>query len=154
ARRRIEPGQGGVHAPLPMMDRLVLHEFPCEDSECEWSAIPVDRCADVHDLQCGNQVAMLLIERGEKSLSGQRAVIVLMLSRPIHLLCRQRGVVDAASADEVPHLLAERREAVANSTRWWRTVRSARWNGREVPLVFRDCAHKIHGQAVKNLAVP
>jgi hypothetical protein len=42
---------------------------------------------------------------------------VLVLSRPIHFSCRQRGSVDAAHTDDVPQLLRKRREAGANPMR-------------------------------------
>jgi hypothetical protein len=51
---------------------------------------------------------------------------VLVLSRPIHVSRRRRGIVDAAHTDHVLHLLARRREAVANPLRCGELLRPCR----------------------------
>jgi hypothetical protein len=79
---------------------------------------------------------------------------VLVLSRPIHFSRRQRSVVDTAHTDDVPQLLAKRREAVANPMRCWCAPRLSGWVRRKVPLILGDCAHKIGGQSMEHLAVP
>jgi phosphonate transport system permease protein len=50
AARRVEARERGVQAPLPVMDRLVLHEFPREVGKREWSAAPIDRRVDIDAL--------------------------------------------------------------------------------------------------------
>jgi hypothetical protein len=114
AKRRIEPGERGIDAPLTVMDCFVLHELPREHGKGEGGSVPIDRCVDISGVQCGEQVSLLFVERGQEFLPSQRAGIVFVLSRPIHSFCRQRGVVDTADTDDVPQLLTKRRKAVAN----------------------------------------
>ncbi len=78
------------------MDRLVLHKLPRKQREGKRSSVPIDRRVDVDGFQCGEQVSLLVIRRGEQRLPGQRTDIVLVLSRPIHFSRRQRGSVDTA----------------------------------------------------------
>ena len=99
------------------MDRLVLHKLPREQSKAERGSVPIDRHVDVDGLQCGEQVSLLVVKRGEQRLPSQRADIVLVLSCPIHPSRRQRSIVDTTHTDDVPQLLAKRREAVANPMR-------------------------------------
>jgi hypothetical protein len=114
----------------------------------------IDRRVDVDGLQCGEQVSLLVVKRGEERLASQRADIVLVLSRPIHLSRRQRGIVDTAHTDDVPQLLAKRREAVANPMRCRCAARLGRRIGRKVTLVLGDCTYEIGGQAMEHLAIP
>src|SRR6516162_9883617 len=94
------------------MDGLVLHELPREEGKGERGSVPIDRCIDVDAFKCGKQVSLLVVERRDKRLPSHRANVVLVLSRPIHFSCRQCGIVDASDTDDVPQLLAKRREAV------------------------------------------
>ena len=152
--RRVEPGERGIHAPLTVMERLVLHELPREQGKGERGSIPIDRRPDIDGFQYGEQVSLLVVQRGEECLPSQRAEIVLVLSRPIHSFCRQRGIVDTAHTDDVAQLLAKRREAVANPMWCPYAAGSSRRVGREVPLVVRDRTDKIGGQVIEHLAVP
>jgi hypothetical protein len=68
---------------------------------------------------------------------------VIVLSRPIDLSRRQRRVVDTAHTDDVPQLLAERREAVADPMQSVGATRISRRVGRKVPFVVGDRTHKI-----------
>src|SRR5215472_9495937 len=136
------------------MDRLVLHKLPSEKGKGERGSVPNDRRVDVDGFQCGQQLTLFVVKRGQESLTSQRAAIVLVLSRPIHLPRRERGVVDTAHADDVPQLLAKRREAFANPMLCRRAARLSGRVGRKVPLVFGDRAPKIGGQAIEYLAVP
>src|SRR5215831_12277958 len=136
------------------MDRLVLHVLPREQGKGERGSVPIDRRVDIDGFQCGEQLSLLVVERGQECLPSQRPEIVLVLSRPLHSSCRQRGIVDTADTDDVPQLLAKRREAVANPM-WCRCAAGlSRRVGRKVPLVVWDRAHKIGGQAMQYLAVP
>ena len=154
AERRFKPGERRIDAPLTVMDRLVLHELPCEEGKRERRSGPNDWCADVDSFECGEQVSLLVVKRGEERLPSQRADIVLVFACPIHSFRRQRGVVDATHTDDVPQLLAKRRETVANPMRCWCAARPSGRVGRKVPFVCRDRAHKIDGQAVEHVAVP
>ena len=136
------------------MDRFVLHKLPREQRERKRRSVPIDRRVDVDGFQCGEQVSLLVIKRGEQRLPSQRTDIVLVLSRPIRFSRRQRGSVDPAHTDDVPQLLAKRREAVANPM-WYRcTPRLSGRIRRKVPLILGDGAHKIDGQSMEHLAVP
>jgi len=136
------------------MDRLVLHELPSEKGKGERGSTPIDRRVDVDGFQGGQELTLLVVKGGHKSLTSQWAAIVLVLSRPIHFPRRQRGIVDAAHADDVPQLLAKWPEAIANPM-WYRfAARLSGRVGREVPLVLGDRAHEIGGQAMEYLAVP
>src|SRR5580692_5543711 len=64
------------------MDRLVLHKLPREQSKAERGSVPIDRRVDVDGLQCGEQVSLLVVKRGEERLPSQRADIVLVFARP------------------------------------------------------------------------
>jgi hypothetical protein len=127
------------------MDRLVLHKLPCEQSKAESGSVPIDWRVDVDGLQCGEQLSLLVVKRREQRLPSQRPDIVLVLSRPIHLSRRQRGIVDTARTDDVPQLLAKRREAVVNPMRYRCAARLCRRIGRKVPLVLGDCTYEIGG---------
>lgn len=153
AGRRVEPGERGIDAPLTVMERLVLHELPREQGKGERGSVPIDGRLDIDRFQYGEQVSLLVVERGEECLPSQRAGIVLVLSRPIYSFCRQGGIVDTAHTDDVPQLLAKRCEAVANPMWCPYPAGSSGRVGREVPLVVRDRAHKIGGQAMEHLAV-
>src|SRR6516164_7534904 len=135
------------------MDRLVLNELPSEKGKAERGSVPIDRRVDVDGFQGGQQLTLFVVKGGQESLTSQRAVIVLVLSRPIHFPRRQRGVVDAAHTDDVPQLLAKRRQAFSNPMSYRRAARLSRRVGRKVPLVFGDRAHKIAGQTMEYLAV-
>jgi hypothetical protein len=106
---------------------------------------PIDHGIDVDGFQRREQLSPLFVQRGDERIASQRAGIVIVLTRPIDLSRRQRGIVDAAHTDEMPQLFAKRREAVANPMG---RCRAARRSGRirgEVPLVVGDRAHKIDG---------
>ena len=137
-----------------MVDRFVLYKLPREQRKAERGSVPVDRCIDIDGLQCGKQASLLVVKRSEERFPSQRADIVLVLSRLIHLSRRQRGVVDTAYTDNVPQLLAERRKALANPMRCRCSARLSWRIGRKVPLVVGDCAYEIGGQAMKHLAIP
>jgi hypothetical protein len=62
-------------------------------------AVPRER-VDVDGFQCGEQLSLLVIKRGEERRASQRADIVIVLSRPIDFSCRQRRVLDTAHTDE------------------------------------------------------
>lgn len=132
----------------------MLHELPRELGKGEWGTIPIDRRLDIDSFQYGEQASLLVVQRGEECLPSQRADIVLALSRPIHSFCRQRGIVYTAHTDDVTQLLAKRREAVAKPMWCPYAAGSSRRVGREVPLVVRNRADKIGGQAMEHLAVP
>src|SRR5215472_6429120 len=123
------------------MDRLVLHKLPSEKGKGERGSVPNDRRVDVDGFQCGQQLTLFVVKRGQESLTSQRAAIVLVLSRPIHLPRRERGVVDTADADDVPQLLAKRREAFANPMLGPRAQN--RRSGDRVPC----CTVQIHRSA-------
>src|SRR5215831_429533 len=95
-----------------MMDRLVLHKLPREEGKGERGSVPIDRRVDVDGFQCGEQVSLLIVKRGEERLASQRADIVLVLPGPIDFSRRQRSIVDTAHTDDVPQLLAKPREVV------------------------------------------
>jgi len=136
-----------------MMDGLVLHKLPGEEGKGERGALPIDRCVNVDSFQCGEQLTLLVIERGEEPLASQWAEIMLVLSRPIHFPCRQRGIVDTAHTDKMPQLLAKRREPMANPM-WRRCAAELPGRvGRKVPFVLGNRAHKIGGQAMEHFAV-
>src|SRR3984893_12532835 len=122
------------------MDRLVLHKLPREQREGKRGSVPIDRRVDVDGFQCGEQVSLLVIKRGEQRHPSQRTNIVLVLSRPIHFSRRQRGIVDTAHTDDVPQLLAKRREAVANPMRAGWAARLSGRVGRKVHL-FRSTSY-------------
>ena len=132
----------------------MLHELPREQGKGEEGAVPIDRRADIDGFQCGEQVSLLFVERGEQCLPSQRADIVLMLSRPTHFFRHWRGIVDTADTDDVPQLLTKRREAVANPMWCQYAAGLSGRDRRKVPLVVRDRAHKIGGQAMEHLGVP
>src|SRR6202047_3864324 len=135
------------------MDRLVLHKLPREQRAGKRGSVPIERRVDVDGFQCGEQVSLLVIKRGEQRLPSQRTDIVLVLSRPIHFSSRQRGSADTAHTDNVPQLLAKRREAVANPMRCRCAPRLSGRVRRKFPLILGDCAHKIGGQSMEHLAV-
>ncbi len=83
------------------MERLVLHELPREQGKGERGSVPIDRSVVIDGFQCGEQVSLLVVERGQKCVPSQRAAIVLVLSHPIHFLSCQRGIVDTADTDDV-----------------------------------------------------
>ena len=150
----MEPGERGIDAPLTVMDGLVLHKLPREHREGKRGSAPIDRRVDVDRFQCGEQVSLLVIQRGEQRLPSQRTDIVLVLSRPIHFSRRLRGIVDTAHTDDVPQLLAKRPEAAANPMWCGCAPRLSGRVRRKVPLILRDSAHKIDGQSMEDLAVP
>jgi len=152
--RRVEPGERGIDAPLTVMDCLVLHELPREQGKGKGGAVPIDGRADIDGFQCGEQGSLLFVERDEQCLPSQRADIVLVLSRPIHFFRRQRGIVHTADTDDMSQLLTKRRKAVANPLWCQYAAGLSRRVRRKVPLVVRDRAHKIGGQAVEHLGVP
>ena len=131
----------------------MLHELPRQQREGKRGAVPIDRGADVDGRQCREQVSVLVIKPGEQRLPSHRTDLVLVLSRPIHLSRRQRGVVDTTHTDDVPQLLAKRREAVANPMWCRRVPRRSGWVRGKVPLILGDCAHKISGQSMEHFAV-
>jgi hypothetical protein len=102
----------------------------------------------------GEQLSLLVVKGGEEFRATQRADIMLVLSCPLHLPRRQRGIVDTAQTNDVPHLLRKRREALANTMRRRCTARLSGRIGRKVPLVFGDRTHKIGRQAMEHRAVP
>src|SRR5215472_5624054 len=118
------------------MDRLVLHEIPSEKGKGESGSVPIDRRVDVDGFQGGQQLSLLIVKGGQEGLTSQRAAIVLVLSRPIHFPRRQGGIVDTAHTDDVPQLLAKRREADANPMAYRCAARLSRRVGREVPLAL------------------
>src|SRR5215510_6865890 len=135
------------------MNRLVLHELPGEEGEGERRSIPVNYRVDVDRLQCGHQLFLLDVERGEKGLASERAGIVFVLSRPIHFSCQQRGSVDAADADHVSYLLRERRESESNPLRGARAAGLSWRIGREFPFVVRNGTDEVDRQAMKHSTV-
>jgi hypothetical protein len=68
AKRRVEPGERGIDAPLTVMDRLVLHKLPREQREGKRRSVPIDRRVDVEGFQRGEQVSLLVIKRREQRL--------------------------------------------------------------------------------------
>ena len=83
-------------------------------------------------------------------LPSQRTDIVLVLSLPIDFPRRQRGSVDTAHTDDVPQLLAKRREAVANPMRCRCALKFSGRVRRTIPLIFGNCAHEIGGQGSRS----
>jgi hypothetical protein len=77
------------------------------------------------------------------SLSSQLTGVMRVLSRPIHLSARQRRIVDASHADDVPQLLAKRGKTVADPIGGRRPPRLSGRIGRKVPRVVGDGARKI-----------
>jgi hypothetical protein len=72
----------------------VLHELPCEQGKCKRSTVPVDGRIDVDGFQYGEQLSLLVLKRRKEGFASQRTSIVIVLSGPIHLSGRQRGVVE------------------------------------------------------------
>ena len=136
------------------MNRFVLHELPREEGKCERSAVPVDGRVDVDGFQYGEQLSLLVLKRRKEGLASQWTSVVIVLSGPIHFSRRQRGIVDAAHTNNVPKLLAKWREAIADPMQYRCAARLFGRVRRKVPLVLRDGAHKIDGQAMEYFAVP
>lgn len=95
----------------------MLHELPSEEGKGEWGSVPIDQCVDIEGFHYSEQTLLLVVKRGEKRRTSQRAAIVIVLSRPIYFSSRQRGIVDTPYADNVTQLLEKWREAEANSMR-------------------------------------
>ena len=103
-KRRVEPCEGGINAPLAMMDRLVLHELPREEVERERRTIPIDYCFGIDGFECGEEFSLLSSSAARSSSRVQRTDIVIVFSRPVHFSRCQRGIVHAAHTDHVPSL--------------------------------------------------
>ena len=55
--------------------------------------VPNDRRVDVDGFQCGQQLTLFVVKRGQESLTSQRAAIVLVLSRPTRAARVTRGAL-------------------------------------------------------------
>src|SRR5216683_3161845 len=96
------------------MDRLMLYELPREEREGKRGSVPIDQRVNVGGFQCGEKLPLLVVKGGEERLASQWAVIVIVLSRPVHFSRRQCGIVDTAHTHDVPQLFAKWREPLAN----------------------------------------